>query len=73
MQAGDDDLVMFKNIYVKLGEDVNSVVIAKFSCGDEGAFVDVVEDVGVFHFGRKFFDIFKVAHKLGLMTLPVAT
>ena len=54
MQAGDDDLVMFKNIYVKLGEDVNSVVIAKFSCGDEGAFVDVVEDVGGFHFGRKF-------------------
>ena len=43
-----------KKNWFKLGEDGNAVVIAKLSHGDEGACGDVVEDVGVFRFGRNF-------------------
>ena len=53
MQASDCDLV-FKNIYVKLGEDGDVAVVVKFSHGDERACGEVVEDMGGFRFGRKF-------------------
>ena len=53
-QSGDDDLVMFKKNYVKIGEDGNAVVITKFPPGDERACGDVVEDVGGLRFEIKF-------------------
>ena len=54
-QAGDYYLVLFSYFHIKFGEDGDAVVIANFSRGDEGAFGDVVEDVGELRFGRDFF------------------
>ena len=54
LQAGNYDLVVFQDFYIKFGEDGDAVVIAELTHGDEGACCDVVEDVGGLCFGRKF-------------------
>ena len=53
-QAGDYYLVVFEAFYVKFGEDGDAAVITKLYHGDEGAYDDVVEDVGGLPFGRNF-------------------
>ena len=53
-QAGDYELVVFYDFYVKFGEDGDEVVITKLSHGYEGACGDVIEDVGGLLFGREF-------------------
>ena len=53
-QAGDYYLVVFLDFYIKFCKDGDAVVIAELPHGDEGSCCDVVEDVGVLRFGRKF-------------------
>ena len=64
---------MFYGYDVNIGEDGNAVVVAKLSLGYEIACGNFVEDVGGLRFGIKFARFFKVARKVGFMTLPLAT
>ena len=64
---------MFKKMYIKIGEDSDVVVIAKFPMETKEPVVMLLKTWTDCAFGESLLDLLKVARKFGFMLLPLAT